>query len=353
MNESVLSTQNLITGYQDKGEVPKVVGQYGELHLRRGEFNVLIGINGVGKSTLLKTLSGEIVPLEGQVSINNQILGDLNNTQRSLLISFVFSNTSIVGKLTVFETVLMGRYPYVNWWGKLKDSDHTIALDALKDVGADHLQDRYINTLSDGERQKVMIARAIAQNTDVIFLDEPSAHLDLINRIEIFQLLKNIARKKKKAILLSTHEIEMSLQVADNLWILYGNQVKIGSPSAIVASNFINQTFSSPSIAFNAKSGVFNFCAPESLFSFTISHSDTVRQYDGTIDPVVYLEWECKKMISEGAYTDENPQFEVLLTLSDDKKALIWNVNYNGKKYTYDLCNCNLFSELMKLYQAD
>ncbi|NME71775.1 ABC transporter ATP-binding protein [Flammeovirga aprica] len=353
MNESVLSTRNLITGYQDKGVPPKVVGKYGELHLRRGEFNVLIGVNGVGKSTLLKTLSGEIAPLEGEVSINNKILNALNNTQRSLLISFVFSNTNIVGKLTAFETVLMGRYPYVNWWGKLKQDDHEIALSALKDVGADHLKDRYINTLSDGERQKVMIARAIAQNTDVIFLDEPSAHLDLINRIEIFQLLKSIARKKQKAILLSTHEIEMSLQVADNLWILYGNEVKIGSPSAIVSSDFINQTFSSPSIAFNAKSGVFNFCAPESLFSFKISFSEEVQHYKGAIDPIVYLEWECKKLISEGAYQDENPQFSICLTLLGDEGALVWEVKFDGRTYTYDLSKCNLFSELLKLYQAE
>ncbi|KXX67191.1 ABC transporter ATP-binding protein [Flammeovirga sp. SJP92] len=353
MNESVLSTRNLITGYQDKGVAPKVVGKYGELHLRRGEFNVLIGVNGVGKSTLLKTLSGEIIPLEGEVTINGQVLNELSNTQRSLLISFVFSNTSIVGKLTVFETVLMGRYPYVNWWGKLKEEDHRIALDALKDVGADHLKERYINTLSDGERQKVMIARAIAQNTDVIFLDEPSAHLDLINRIEIFQLLKSIARKKQKAILLSTHEIEMSLQVADNLWILYDKEVKIGSPSEIVATNFINQTFSSPSIAFNAKSGVFNFCASERLFSFKISLSQEVENYKGPIDPVIYLEWELKKMISEGAYIDGNPQFDIILRGMEKEEALHWEVNFDGKKYTYDLSKCSLFSELMKLYQLD
>lgn len=352
MDEKVLTTSQLITGYIEKGEKTVKVGELGDLSLLRGDFNILIGKNGVGKSTLLRTLSGEQLPLQGDVKINGQSLKKLDNSKKSHLISFVFSNASIVGKLSAFETVLMGRYPYVNWWGKLKEEDHAIAIQALEDVGALFLKDRFVSTLSDGERQKVMIARAIAQNTDIIFLDEPSAHLDLTNRIEVFHLLKNIARKRQKAILLSTHEIEMSLQIADQLWILHDHTITIGTPAKIVANNMINTIFSSPSIAFNPKNGVFNFCAPNKLFSYSLEVNQNVKKYNGTVNPMTLADWESKKLISEGAYQDQNPNFKIELFFKEDTSEIFWSIKYLKKEILLEAINCSLYKELSRLYSS-
>lgn len=350
MSEKVVYTNNLITGYLDKGEKKRVIGNYNQLSLNKGDFNVLIGRNGVGKSTLLKTLSGELVPLEGEVEINNIAVSKLTNAQKSVVLSFVFSNTNIVGKLTVIETVLMGRYPYVNWWGKLGAKDHEIAEQALKDVDAYSFKDRYVQTLSDGERQKVMIARAIAQDTHIIFLDEPSAHLDLPNRIEVFQLLKKIARKRNKAILLSTHEIEMSLQIADQLWILHDQKITIGSPAEIVSTNFINTIFSSESIAFNSKTGVFNFCALEKLFSFQLKPNSSISDYSGEINLQIRLEWEVRKLISEGAFESEVPDFEIQLCFNQEEDKLEWVIDTIKNRSTINLKGNNLFKILLGLY---
>ncbi|NLR92343.1 ABC transporter ATP-binding protein [Flammeovirga agarivorans] len=326
---NIVEVQDLTTGYSSKNG-DKVIGQYPSLQLEKGDFVALIGKNGVGKSTLLKTLSGDISPLKGEVKILNKKVDELSSLDKSKQISFVLSQVHFTGKLSVKDVVTLGRYPYVNWWGKLSKSDNDIVLQALEDVGAIDFIDRDVNTLSDGERQKVMIARAIAQDTSLILLDESTAHLDLINRIEIFQLLKKIARTRNKAILLSTHEVEMSLQVADKLWILSENKCIVGTPDMIISKNDIGNVFNTETVGFDTQNGVFNFCATHKSFSFGIELEPSINDYNGDLNIENRVLWLKRKFQSEGCFlTNETPEIKISLSYKND--ILEWEIEGFGK----------------------
>ncbi|OHX65363.1 ABC transporter ATP-binding protein [Flammeovirga pacifica] len=340
-----LKINDLITGYHQKNKESHKVGHYPSLSLSSGDFVALIGRNGIGKSTLLKTLSGDLEPLSGEVLIDDQLVHQMSNVDRSKLISFVLPNVQLNGRLTAKEVVMLGRYPYINWWGKSSEKDLQKVNESLDNVNASHLKDRDVNTLSDGERQKVMIARALAQDTPIIFLDESTAHLDLPNRVEIFQLLKQIARKQNKTILLSTHEIEMCLQVADYLWLLQESKCIYGTPDVIIANNNINEVFNSNFVGFDTKSGVFNFCSFEKRFSFGIKLDVSKADYIGSQDLEVRVHWLHKKLISEGCVENDNPMIHITLKLADNKELLEWHVNNTGKEMVYqDHNSLNLLS---------
>ncbi|AZQ62179.1 ABC transporter ATP-binding protein [Flammeovirga pectinis] len=346
-NDIVLKSTSLQTGYYEKNKVKTVIGDFSNLTLEKGDFIALLGPNGVGKSTLLKTLSGELVPISGDIKIEERNILDYSNIEKSKVLSFVFSNVQIVGNLSVRETVMMGRYPYVNWWGKLSEKDDALVIQALEDVGAIHLIERKITELSDGERQKVMIARAIAQDTSLILLDEPTAHLDLINRIEIFQLLKRIARKRHKSILLSTHEVEMSLQIADKMWILENGKCVVGTPDAIVSRGDIARVFSNKNIGFDTKQGTFNYCADKTLFSYTISIDSTVNLSEETR---LRISWIDKKFLSEGCVKSDTPDYNLYLTIDKDSNYLVWDISYLNTNVRCEMDGLDVFKMILKLY---
>ncbi|MBB6461277.1 ABC transporter ATP-binding protein [Flammeovirga kamogawensis] len=346
-NDIVLKSTSLKTGYYNKNKVKTVIGDFKNLTLEKGDFIALLGPNGVGKSTLLKTLSGELLPISGSIIIDNRNILDYSNIEKSKVLSFVFSNVQIVGNLSVKETVMMGRYPYVNWWGKLSPKDDALVIQALEDVGAIHLIERKITQLSDGERQKVMIARAIAQDTPLILLDEPTAHLDLINRIEIFQLLKRIARKHQKSILLSTHEVEMSLQIADKMWILENGKCTIGTPDAIISEGEIERVFSNKNIGFDTNQGTFNYCADKTLFSYNISIDSNVEITEETR---LRISWVEKKFLSEGCVRSDTPDFIIHLILDNNSKNLVWDISYLNTNKRCEMDGLDLFKTILKLY---
>ncbi|ANQ48639.1 ABC transporter ATP-binding protein [Flammeovirga sp. MY04] len=344
-----IEIKNLITGYHQKNKEIYKVGNYPSLTLNKGDFVTLIGRNGIGKSTLLKTLSGDIPPIEGEVKINGTPIHQLDNITRSKLISFVLPNVQINGRLTVEEVVMLGRYPYINWWGKTSDDDKLSVIRALESVQAMHLKNRDITTLSDGEKQKVMIARALAQDTPIIFLDESTAHLDLPNRVEVFQLLKIIARKSQKTILLSTHEIEMSLQVADYIWLLQKGKCTFGTPDLLVSKNTIREVFNSNYVGFDKESGVFKFCSIEKQFSFGIELDVSVKDYLGHQDVDIRILWLIKKFISEGCDESIDADVQIKLLYSTDNELLEWNVTYKNKTLIYqDHDNLNLYNQINK-----
>jgi ABC-type cobalamin/Fe3+-siderophores transport system ATPase subunit len=193
-----------------------------------GQLVCLLGPNGSGKSTLLRTLAGLQSPLEGMVQITGIDAGKLKPAQLAKKISLVLTDPVRFSNLTVYSLVALGRYPYSSWLGILSETDKAIIAWAIEATGIEGFLQRKVTTLSDGESQKVMLARALAQDTPLMMLDEPTAHLDLPSRIQLMQLLHQLARQTNKGILISTHELDLAMQVADEVWLLQAGPVAEG-----------------------------------------------------------------------------------------------------------------------------
>lgn len=205
---------------------PPVVSNI-NVEIKSGELTCLIGSNGIGKSTLLKTLTGFLPKLSGRLLLDGRDINMLSQRERAKYISIVLTYKSDVQNLSVTEMVGMGRMPYTGFWGKLNTSDQTIVAEAIEMVGIEHLKNRMIQTLSDGERQKVMIAKALAQQTPVILLDEPTSFLDFPSKVEMLQLLHRLAKETNKVVFLSTHDLELALRIADRLVELNKNGLQV------------------------------------------------------------------------------------------------------------------------------
>lgn len=210
------------------------------LELRAGELVCFMGPNGAGKSTLIRTIAGLQQPLSGTISFHNEGLNPVLHKQIALVLTDPVKSLN----MTVRDVVTFGRYPYLGWNIHLTRRDETIIDSAIQKVNIAHLATKKLHQLSDGQLQMVMIARAVAQDTPVIILDEPTAHLDLNNRVEIMRLLHRLTREEGKTILLATHELDLALQTADLIW-LTGNSRDIitGIPEDLVLNNSFDETF--------------------------------------------------------------------------------------------------------------
>ena len=210
--------------------------------IRQGELTCLLGRNGAGKSTLLRTLSGFQPKLGGSISIGGRELDDYTDRELAQQVSVVLTERPDVQQMTVRELVALGRSPYTGFWGRLSDGDEQQVDEAVRLVGIDDLAYRLVTTLSDGERQKVMIAKALAQQTPIIFLDEPTAFLDYPSKVETLLLLRRICRETEKTVFLSTHDVELALQVADCLWLMDTEEgMAIGSPRRLAGLGLLSR----------------------------------------------------------------------------------------------------------------
>lgn len=219
MSEVILQTRHLAIGYPLKKNNAKRVQESLNLEMRAGEMIALVGSNGAGKSTLLRSLCGLQKCLEGEIIIQGKEMQSLSPSAKAKTISVVLTHHADTNLLSVKEVVSIGRQPYTNWIGTNSEMDDEIIRQSLSTVQISHLTERRLSELSDGEKQKVWIAMALAQNTPIILLDEPTSHLDYKNKTEIFKLLKQLSQTGK-SILISTHEIDLSLQYADQLWVM-------------------------------------------------------------------------------------------------------------------------------------
>ena len=250
-NNAILSTRDLAVGYRNgKQEVTLLSGL--NLTLEKGKLVALLGQNGAGKSTLLRALTCDERPLGGTVDINGRNLLEMSQKERSRIIGLVSTERIQAGALTVRELVGLGRQPHTGFLGRLDDEDHEIVKQSMADSGIIGKAGEYMASLSDGERQKAMIARALAQQTPIIILDEPTAFLDVASRIETMRLLQTLAHERGKAVLLSSHDISQSLMLADELWLITTDrQVITGSTQQLVADGAMNRLFENRDIHFN------------------------------------------------------------------------------------------------------
>ena len=244
----LLTTENLCIGYS----ADKPIATNLSLGLAKGSMTSLLGPNGVGKSTLLRTLAGLQSPLSGRMRVCGELLADISVSELSRHIALVLTDRILVGGLTVFELVSMGRQPYTGFFGRLSDTDCAIIDQSMAEVGIAEKSVCHVAELSDGERQKVMIAKALAQQTPIIILDEPTAFLDAAARIDVMRLLHRLAVESQKAILLSTHDIDEAVQLSDNLWLMNDDGVLCGSVAEIIESGRFDNLFKGSDLRFDA-----------------------------------------------------------------------------------------------------
>ena len=257
MNHPTITLEQLSIGYLQKGNT-KVVASQLNAEIRQGELTCLLGANGVGKSTLLRTLATFQPKLEGEVWIDTDgkrlSISSYTDKELSRLIGVVLTEKPDVKNMTVRELVGLGRSPYTGFWGMLSENDLKIVDESIALVGVSELSERLIDTLSDGERQKVMIAKALAQQTPVIFLDEPTAFLDFPSKVEVMQLLRRLARSMQKTIFMSTHDLELALQVADTLWLMEKGQLNVGTSRQLANAGTLSRFVEREGIKFDAQS---------------------------------------------------------------------------------------------------
>jgi len=247
----MITLENLSIGYTTKHS-RKIVAEGINATLNSSELTCLIGPNGIGKSTLLRTLSAFQPPLEGSITIDGKRLETLTDKEVSRLIGVVLTTKPDVQNITVTELVGLGRSPYTGFWGTLNENDREIVEDSITKTGITHLAGRMIQTLSDGERQKVMIAKALAQQTPVIYLDEPTAFLDYPSKVDMLMLLRQLAHETGKTIFLSTHDLELALQLADRLWLLSAaTQLEVGTPEELAESGSLSRFIDGKGIHFH------------------------------------------------------------------------------------------------------
>jgi iron complex transport system ATP-binding protein len=251
---SILQTHDLTVGYARR---PAVAGPL-NLTLDAGELVCLIGPNGAGKSTLLRTLAGLQAPLGGRVLLGRDDIRRLGARALARRLSMVLTGRVEVGLLTAYELVTLGRHPYTDWTGRLSAADEAAVCQAIAAVGAEALAGRLFGELSDGERQKILIARALAQEPELLLLDEPTAYLDLPRRVEIMGLLRDLAHRTGRAVLLSTHDLDLALRSADRIWLLAGDgAARAGAPEDLVLAGAFASAFQGDGVQFDPRTGAF------------------------------------------------------------------------------------------------
>jgi iron complex transport system ATP-binding protein len=273
---TALSTHGLAIGYRNRRETRTVLSDI-NVEVLRGELVCVLGVNGIGKSTLMRTLARAQPSLAGTIEVNGAELTFLSQYELARTVGVVLTERISVGSMPAYRLVELGRYPHVDWAGNLSDADRQIVADAIAAVGASHLAHRDLNELSDGERQRIMIARALAQRPTVLLLDEPSAFLDVSARVEIIAMLRRLARKQQVAVILSSHDLDLALRSADTIWLFDGKGgLQVGAPEDLMASGSISTAFSGPNIAFDPGQLSFRILAKPRFTASVSGPSDSI-----------------------------------------------------------------------------
>lgn len=254
--KTILSTSNLSIGYKSKKEIVTIAENL-NLTLASGKLIALIGANGIGKSTLLRTITGIQQPLSGNVYLNDKNISAYKPLELAQNLSLVLTEKLPSSNLSVFELVALGRQPYTNWIGTLIPEDIIKVNEALALTQISHLAQKRHFEISDGQLQKVLIARALAQDTPLIILDEPTTHLDLLHKVSLFKLLKKLTQETQKCILFSTHDIDLAIQLSDEMIIMTPDLVVQDEPCNLISKGSFATLFKDEHIVFDAEKGKF------------------------------------------------------------------------------------------------
>jgi len=253
---TILKTNNLSIGYQSKKNT-SVIAENINLELKQGELIGLVGANGIGKSTLLRTLSNIQQPLHGDIKLNGKSISSYSGLELAKTMSLVLTEQLMSKNLSVFELVALGRQPYTNWVGNLTETDLSVINTTIQQTNLSELKHRKCYELSDGQLQKVMIARAFAQDTNLIILDEPTTHLDMYHKAYILKLLQQLAHDTNKTILFSSHEIDLAIQLCDSMIVMTNQGVISNSPCHLIEQGIFETLFPKDLIGFDQNTGSF------------------------------------------------------------------------------------------------
>ncbi|QLC67714.1 ABC transporter ATP-binding protein [Flavobacterium sp. LPB0248] len=254
--KNILTTANLNIGYKSKKGVTTIAENL-NLNLEAGKLITLIGANGIGKSTLLRTITGIQKPLSGKVYLNERNISDYQPLELAQNLSLVLTEKLPPSNLSVFELVALGRQPYTNWVDKLSDEDVLKVQEAMTLTQIEHLASKKHFQISDGQLQKVLIARALAQDTPLIILDEPTTHLDLLHKVSLFKLLKKLTQETQKCILFSTHDIDLAIQLSDEMIMMTPESIVQDQPCNLISNGSFSNLFKDEHIIFDAEKGKF------------------------------------------------------------------------------------------------
>ena len=255
-SKTILKTSNLSIGYKSKKSTV-VIAENLNLTLTSGKLIALIGANGIGKSTLLRTITGIQSPLSGNVFLNDKNINTYKPLELAQNLSLVLTEKLPQSNLSVFELIALGRQPYTNWIGTLSQTDIAKVQEAMQMTQIEHLAQKKHFEISDGQLQKVLIARALAQDTPLIILDEPTTHLDLLHKVSLFKLLKKLTQETQKCILFSTHDIDLAIQLSDEMIIMTPDVVVQDEPCNLISKGSFATLFKDEHIVFDAEKGKF------------------------------------------------------------------------------------------------
>ncbi len=329
--QTIIELSNVAIGYQNKTS-SILVNEHLNLQVYKGELVCLLGPNGCGKSTLIRTLAGMQPTLQGTISIEDESISALTLDALAKKMSVVLTDSVNVPNMTVFDIVSLGRFPYTNWFGTFTENDKSIILDSLQKAGLQDFTARNFTELSDGEKQRTMIAKALAQDTPFILLDEPTAHLDLPNRIEVMKLLKELAHSTSKSILLSTHELDLALQVSDRIWLMQKEKPMLcGTPEDLVLNGSFEQAFKKQSFDFDISNGLFKI-------------NYNYRKQVSISGDAIKTFWTIRALHRHGIAVCDNQQ-ETHIIISENE----WTIKKAEKEYS---CN-SIFDLLWKLSTLD
>ncbi|MBK1878677.1 ABC transporter ATP-binding protein [Pelagicoccus mobilis] len=328
MSVKPLQTESLRVGYKIKGQEPRTVASGLDLELVPGEFVCLLGPNGVGKSTLIRSLSGMQAALGGSIHISGTDVSSMSPKEKARSVSVVLTDSLPVGMFDGYSVVALGRHPHTSWTGGLGAEDKERISWVLEAVGAGHLAHRQISELSDGERQKIMIARALAQETQIMLLDEPTAFLDLPRRVELMRTLRDLARREGLCILLSTHDLDLALRSADKLWLLASDgTLKTGMPEQLALEGEIAATFASGEVDWDPEQG-----------AFRMHRNACAKVYVGGTG--AERVWTCRALSRIGYEVVDNEE-ESKLSIQVIENC--WRVSFEGENF-----ECRSLSELVE-----
>ncbi len=316
-SEHIISLDRFTIGHQKDNALLSHLN----LTVNRGEMVALIGRNGTGKSTLLKSMIGLISPLAGSCLLEGRPLNEYSLLQRARMLSFVSSQLTQLPSLTVGELVGLGRMPYTGWMGRLRDDDRNLIRQALMEVQMTTFEDRKLDCLSDGERQRAMIARAFVQDTPLMVLDEPTAFLDIPNTYDLIRLLSSF-RDKGRSVVYSTHDLETALQCADKLWVIHEGRILEGAPEDLGHSGLFNELFSASGIRYDELSG---------RFLFTVRHRGALS-LSGEADEARI--WTRNTMERLGFHIEESASMQLIIEASDEGTS--WILQNEGKSKRFN-----------------
>lgn len=314
----LIEIKNLVVGYHRKSQ-PVPVMEFPDIAIEKGDFIAIAGQNGIGKSTLIKTLVQLIPKISGEILLKGKPVSHYSRTRLASLVSYVSTEVVHSQQMTVRDLVTFGRYPYTNWFGKIEKEDLTIVDEAITLLELQHLASRNIDEVSDGERQRAMIARALAQQTDIVILDEPTAFLDLPHKHEIINLLGKLTREMGKTIIFTTHDLGIAIRETDKLWLLSQDGFFHGSPEDLVLNGTIAKTFNTPKVSFDIRKGDFSI---KKTFQplFYISGKNSV------------VHWT-RNAIEKDGFTVIEKTSELMpsIAVEQTQTGYCWKVVYNGK----------------------